>query len=81
MARLALPQGTTGIAVHLTQIDQDEFTYAADDWYQAIRFQASKPMLVTTEDNRPDLSRQRLNKKLQAPLPVGSKGKGMGEHG
>ena len=61
VARLALPQGTTGIAVHLTQIDQDEFTYAADDWYQAIRFQASKPMLVKTKDNRPDPIRQRLN--------------------
>lgn len=59
-ARIALERGTTGIAVHFLQLDQDTDVFTTGDWYEAVPIKAGMQMVVPVEDNAVDRIKQKL---------------------
>lgn len=53
-ARLALPEGATGVLVHMLQVDEDSETFAAADWYEAVPVRMGEPFVVQVEENAVD---------------------------
>lgn len=54
VARLELEEGTSVVLVHFLQMDEDDTTFAAGDWYEAVRVQMGEQNVVPMEDNALD---------------------------
>lgn len=59
-ARLALTEGSRGTLIRFLQKDEDDDSFEADDWYDAVDIEAGEQFVIDGEDNALDRIQQKM---------------------
>ena len=59
-ARIALKERTRGTIIRFLQKDEDDDTFEADDWYDAVDVECGEQIVVEGEDNALDRIKQKM---------------------
>lgn len=59
-ARLALTEGTRGTLIRFLQKDEDDDTFSADDWYDAVDVECGEQIVIDGEENALDRIQQKM---------------------
>lgn len=59
-ARLVLAEGVRGTLIRFLQKDEDDDTFTADDWYDAVDVECGEQIVIDGEDNALDRIKQKM---------------------